>query len=288
MTVIEEPKERVLFHSDRDANPIFHLMESIWMLAGHNDVAFLKQFNSKIGQYSDDGRVFNAAYGHRMREQFGIDQLIGVIDHLTAYPESRQAVVQLWDAVDLLSDTLDRACNTQMVFAINNGKLDLTIFNRSNDMWYGYCGANPVHFSIIQEFVAIALGVEVGLYYTVSNNLHLYLDLYNAKGYLEVPPNDEVYDYYSQGIVQPKELYQGDYNLFLHECEVFCNDPFTKRAYVNDFFSTVAYPMAMVSHDRKHKISDGTSWADKISAPDWKVAVQQYIMKREEAKNVSK
>ena len=55
LTKIQNPTERVLFYGKRDANPIFHLMESIWMLAGRNDVAFLQQFNSKIGQFSDDG-----------------------------------------------------------------------------------------------------------------------------------------------------------------------------------------------------------------------------------------
>ena len=45
----ECPWERVLFSPVRDANPIFHLMESIWILAGRGDVGFVQNFNSKIG-----------------------------------------------------------------------------------------------------------------------------------------------------------------------------------------------------------------------------------------------
>jgi len=284
LTTIIEPTERVLFFDKRDANPIFHLMESIWMLAGRNDVAFLEQFNSTIKQFSDDGETFNAAYGHRMRKHFGFDQLKEVIKHLKKDTASRQAVIQLWDASDFNKSTKDKACNLQIVFAIVNGCLDITIFNRSNDFWWGYCGANPVHFSIIQEFVAIALEVPVGQYFTASNNLHLYTKLYNAQPYLENPPSAEVFDAYSNGIVKPSILYHGDWELFLLECESFCNDPFKKGGFVNPFFEFVAQPMAMVSYERKNKISDGKAWAEKISASDWKLATQQYIMNREKKK----
>ena len=284
LTTIIEPTERVLFFDKRDANPIFHLMESIWMLAGRNDVAFLKQFNSTIGQFSDDGFKFNAAYGNRMRHHFGFDQLKEVIKHLKNDPNSRQAVIQLWETSDFNKATKDKACNTQLIFAIVNGCLDITIFNRSNDFWWGYCGANPVHFSIIQEFVAIALEVPVGQYFTVSNNLHLYTELYNAQPYLENPPSSEVFDAYSNGVVKPSPLYHGDWELFLIECEAFCNDPFKKSGFVNPFFEFVAQPMAMVSYERKHKVSDGSAWANKILASDWKLATQQYIMNREKKK----
>ena len=90
VTTYERPQERVLFWGERDANPIFHLMESIWMLAGRRDVAFLEQFNSKIGQYSDDGKVFNAAYGYRWRDHFGYDQLTEIIKLLKEEPHTRQ------------------------------------------------------------------------------------------------------------------------------------------------------------------------------------------------------
>ena len=61
-TVYEKPWERVLFNPVRDANPFFHLMESLWMLAGRNDVEWIENYNSTFGQFSDDGVLFNAAY----------------------------------------------------------------------------------------------------------------------------------------------------------------------------------------------------------------------------------
>lgn len=288
ITTILEPTERVLFYGRRDCNPIFHLMESIWMLAGRNDVEFLQNFNSKIAQYSDDGVIFNAPYGHRMRNQFGIDQLEQIIHHLKADPNSRQAVIQLWDPADLMKDTKDRACNTQLMFTNRKGELDMLVVNRSNDFWWGYCGANPVHFSIIQEFVALALGLDVGLYRSISNNLHLYTELYDALPDFEHPPNPDSFDYYSANKVSAKPLYNGEWRSFLVECRRFCNNPFEESNYSHEFFLNVARPMARVALARKHKTSSGLAEARSIKASDWRRATIEYIIRREKANAKSK
>jgi len=285
MTTYTNPIERVLFHQGRDANPIFHLMESIWMLAGRQDVEFLQQFNSKIGQFSDDQRIFNAAYGYRWRHHFGHDQLLEVIEMLRTDPNSRQAVIQIWDHFDLLKPTKDKACNTQVIFDTRGNRLNMTVFNRSNDIWWGAYGANAVHFSILQEFVAIATGFKTGVYRQVSNNFHLYTELYNATEYIDFPPNMTNYDHYSNGNVKPVPLFSGDYRVFLAECEQFCADPFSLRnVYRNEFFPLIAHPMAMVSYDRRNKLGDGRQYINKILASDWRVATFDWINRREDAK----
>lgn len=284
LTRVKNPMERVLFFGERDANPIFHLLEAIWMLAGRRDVAFPQLFNSKIGQYSDDGEVFNAAYGYRLRHHFGQDQLCGVIEKLKKDSETRQAVLQLWDAADLNKDTLDRACNTQLVLDIVDGKLNMTTFNRSNDFWYGAAGANIVHFTVIMEFIAGAVGVGMGEYRSFTTNLHLYTELYNAGKHLIIPPNAEQFDMYAKGVTPMSMGVAEDYGKFLDDCENFCNDPFSHPNYYHDFFQDVAYPMAMVSKVRKEKASDGKKWADMIYAPDWRMATFDWIKRREAAK----
>src|SRR6266478_1362063 len=75
MTVYTRPTERVLSSPLRDANPFFHLMEALWMLAGRNDVAWPAQFAKQILQYSDDGVILWGGYGARWRRWFGYDQL---------------------------------------------------------------------------------------------------------------------------------------------------------------------------------------------------------------------
>src|SRR4051812_26055273 len=63
----EKPNERVLFDANRDANPFFHLFESIWMLSGSNELAPVQYFANNISNYSDDGKTLNGAYGYRWR-----------------------------------------------------------------------------------------------------------------------------------------------------------------------------------------------------------------------------
>lgn len=168
------PRQRVSFCPVRDANPFFHLVEAMAMLAGHNSVRLLSFFARQMSAYSDDGERYNAFYGTRMRETWG-DQLTAVIEHLRLDKDSRQAVVNLWDPADLNKPTKDKACNLMMLFSVREQQLDMTVFNRSNDaIWGTLSGANVVHLSFFQEYVACALGLAVGEWHTVTNNLHVY------------------------------------------------------------------------------------------------------------------
>ena len=286
VTTYELPTERVLFHAGRDANPIFHLMESIWMLAGRNDVAFLDKFNSRLKQYSDNGKTYNAAYGYRWRRHFDTDQLVDVIKLLRRDRSTRQAVIQIWDVDDLVKKTKDKACNTQALFDCRGGKLNMTVFNRSNDIWWGAYGANAVHFSFLQEFVAHAVRLPVGAYRQVSNNLHLYIDLYDAKKYLDFPPQCEEFDAYARARVRPMPIMlDDDYLRFLQDCEKFCSSPFSQFAkYSHSWFKNVALPMAMVSKTRREGSGSGAEWAGQVLASDWRMAVADWIARRDAAK----
>ena len=50
-TVYRYPRARVSFSPVRDANPFFHVMEALWMLAGRNDVAFLAAYNQRMAEF---------------------------------------------------------------------------------------------------------------------------------------------------------------------------------------------------------------------------------------------
>lgn len=174
-TTYLDPRNRVLFWAERDANPFFHLFEALWMLAGRNDVEFVQRYNSQIGQFSDDGQRFNAAYGYRWRHHFGRDQLESIASSLRANPSCRRQVLTMWDPVDLGSSSKDVACNTTAYFQVDNdGRLDMMVCNRSNDLIWGAYGANAVHFSVLQEYLATLIGVRVGRYHQVSMNAHVY------------------------------------------------------------------------------------------------------------------
>lgn len=210
VTIYERPRERVLTSRVRDANPFFHLAESLWMLAGRDDAAFLNRYVKDFGARYADGEKVHGAYGHRWRHALGFDQLNIIVGMLRRDSSTRQAVLQMWDATETLEDAQktypgsddligswrDRPCNTHVYFRVREEfgpleksknfertgvisqavrrKLDMTVCCRSNDMVMGAYGANAVHFSFLQEYVAARVGIEVGLYYQFSNNFHVY------------------------------------------------------------------------------------------------------------------
>jgi len=169
------PYRRVLFDPVRDANPFFHYMEAIWMLSGSNNVDFPASFAKQIREYSDDGITLSGAYGFRWRYYWDYDQLEQIIYMLKKDPTTRRAVLSMWDPQhDLEYDSKDTPCNTHIYFRVVNGKLDMTVCNRSNDLVWGMLGANIVHMSILQEYIANATGLPVGTYHQFTNNLHVY------------------------------------------------------------------------------------------------------------------
>lgn len=194
VTHTRHPLRRVLFSAKRNANPFFHLFESLWMLGGRNDLPWVAQFNKQMKAYSDDGGATQpAAYGHRWRGYFGYDQLAEVIAELKRSPGTRRAVLGMWDpwgihTVDkgegpvhhfgdlqgVANGSSDVPCNTECYFTIRDGKLYMSIQCRSNDLLWGAHGANAVHFSILLEYVAARVGVEVGEMFQYSWNYHLY------------------------------------------------------------------------------------------------------------------
>jgi hypothetical protein len=168
------PMERVLFDPVRNANPFFHFFETLWLLAGREDVAFIEEYNSRIADYSDNGFSFHGAYGRRLRRDY--DQISTVATMLREDPNTRRAVLQIWDSDrDLNAHTKDLPCNLMTAFRVDSERLlHMTVFNRSNDVIWGAYGANVVQFSMLLEYIAAHAGLRVGTYAQVSNDFHVY------------------------------------------------------------------------------------------------------------------
>jgi thymidylate synthase len=281
-TTYTHSRERVLFYKQRDANPFFHLMESFWMLAGRNDVEWISQFNGRINTYSDDGKSFHGAYGYRWRSWFGYDQLERAIERLSAFSNDRRTVIGMWDAnYDLVTtnDGKDYPCNTQIFFSERDGKLNMTVVNRSNDMIWGAYGANAVHMSVLLEYMAARLELGVGRYYQVSNNLHAYVEqLDKLKGltpeyenYLTIGKNQLSYN--------PPALVD-DHICFDEELEEFFNDD-KREKFKNSYLEKTAVPMKKSWKLWKNKkIKEAIKEAEKIDDRAWKIACVEWLQRR--------
>lgn len=290
-TVYERPCERVLFWPERDGNPFFHFFESLHFLAGRSDVAFLKRFIRDYGRFSDDGKTLTGAYGYRWRRHFGFDQLDRLVALLRAHPDTRRGVLAMWDPqCDLREDEsgADLPCNVSVMFGSSYGKrdepnrLNMTVINRSNDIIFGLYGANAVHMSMLQEYVAAKLGLVVGSMTTMSNNFHAYSDVYarvRSGALLEHPVAPSPYE---TGEVAPYPMVQNpatwDRDLLL-----FMEDPHS-YGYINNFFTRVAKPMHF-AHEayRAHLYPHAFEIIEQCQAQDWKKACREWLLRRQEA-----
>ncbi|KPJ91082.1 MAG: hypothetical protein AMS18_09385 [Gemmatimonas sp. SG8_17] len=291
-TLYERPRERVIFWPQRDANPFFHFYESLWMLAGRRDVASLTRFVKRMQTFSDDGETFYGAYGNRWRKAFGNDQLMWIIKHLRDDPTCRRQVLQMWhSSLDLVDQVglKDIPCNLVAHFQINMGALDMTVFNRSNDIVWGCYGANAVHFSILQEFIAAFVGVEVGMYWQVSDNWHAYLptletvkDIANAA---PDPPYSSPFSPYRDNLPIFPLVQRTSLEIWLEDLEMFMEVEDAALGYRDSFFRKVAVPMvrthnAFKQNEREQKYEAALREAKLIQAPDWRLAAEQWIERR--------
>lgn len=292
VTVYERPVERVLFWAQRDANPFFHLNEGLWMLAGRDDAAFVAKYVKRMAGYSDDGKTLWGAYGKRWRDWFPSDvvphqdQLDRVIAALKASPEDRRQVITMWDGsrdpARAAAGGKDVPCNTQC-YAIQDteGRLQLTITCRSNDAIWGAHGANAVHFSMMQEYLAAGLGWPVGRLFQVSNNYHVYEEPAKQCGPIL---QDTMYDPYADGSVAAMPMFNTDLGTWNQDLRMFLDDP-TMVGLRDPWFRRVACPIEMAHrHYAKNKGEDRYLGAleilERCAASDWRRACEEWINRR--------
>lgn len=289
-TLYTEPRERVLFWADRDANPFFHLMESLWMLGGRMDVAFLAQFVKRMEEYSDDGETLHGAYGYRWRTLMGMDQLELISSALKIDPTCRRQVLQMWDAgydLDQI-DKRDLPCNTQAYFQrTKEGALDMMVSNRSNDMLWGAYGANAVHFSVLQEYIAARIGCKVGRYWQVSFNMHAYTKILDKTKIqnLCLLVGDAYkmnrLDPYASEEVAPFPLVNGPIEQWDEDLKMFLDSNGVVIGLRDVFFRRVAVPMMEAHiHWRNGNIPEAINRAKNIAATDWRKACIEWLQRR--------
>lgn len=176
---IRKPRQRWTLSRQPSMNPAFGIAEVVWILQGRNDAAFLNYWNPALPRFAGKGATYDGAYGHRLRRNLDLDQVTRAYEALSAFPESRQIVMQIWDGrIDLpnadgSARSEDVPCNICALPKIREGKLEWLQIMRSNDLYLG-TPHNFVQFTSLQEILAGWLKVEVGSYVQVSDSLHLY------------------------------------------------------------------------------------------------------------------
>jgi thymidylate synthase len=164
---------RMIFLNSRRINPVFAIVEGAWILDGNNKLEPLENEISDFSKYSDDGETLFGAYGHRLRNDFGFDQIEAGIEILRNDPASRRVVLNMFSPSDLGATSKDIPCNTSIFLKVVGGKVDITVINRSNDLFLGI-PYNVFVFGLLQRYVAQKLSREIGTQRHFTDCLHLY------------------------------------------------------------------------------------------------------------------
>lgn len=302
-TVYPHPLRHVLLSPVRDANPFFHLMESLWMLAGNKDLGWLTFFNSKYASYSDDGLTVWGAYGWRWRSFFGWDQIERIVEELKANPDSRRCVLAMWNASNVMFDAAlkwrntasddffvathggkDVPCNTQVYVDARGGVLNITVCCRSNDIIWGAYGANAVHFSMLAVYLALRIGIPVGEYRQFSNNFHLYTDTFDRTKLERMSDESALLHNSDYGGFEDTTGRDFDLDLagFMVGTEYAGDSQLLERdEFATPFFAYVCVPAfnAWLAHKRKEPTS-AMARAQSIQHEDWQLACTQWLERR--------
>ena len=174
---ITNPLARISRTESR-AVPFSCLGELCWYLSGSNKLSFIRYY---IPKYSDDadGDEIHGGYGPRLFNWKDVNQFKAVLDLLTRNRDSRRAVIQLYDARDLVGHFKDVPCTCSLQFMIRQDRLNMITHMRSNDAYLGL-PADVFCFTMLQEIAARSLSVELGSYTHMVGSFHLYEDDFQA------------------------------------------------------------------------------------------------------------
>lgn len=169
---ITSPRAR-LSRTETRGKPFSALGEFLWYMAGSNGLDFIQYYIDGYAKSSDDGETIHGGYGPRLFDQRGNNQLDNVIRTLKAKPESRRAVIQLFDAEDISRHYEDVPCTCTLQFLLRHNRLNLIVNMRSSDAFVGlphdvFC------FTLLQELVSRSVGSDLGTYRHFAGSLHLY------------------------------------------------------------------------------------------------------------------
>ena len=171
VTVIENPKKNLVESRWRNLSKTYAIGELLWYLSADISFKTIQNYTKAWDRMSDDGETVNSNYGHKIHRFYGFDQWEYVKKLLTDDPYSRQAVIHIKNPMNY--KTKDTPCTVCLQFFIRGGKLYLTTYMRSNDVWFGF-PYDVFNFTCFQIKMAMELGVGIGSYTHIAGSLHLY------------------------------------------------------------------------------------------------------------------
>jgi thymidylate synthase len=171
----ENPRQRLISFKSREVNLYYCIGNFLWVMSQSDDVDFISYYNQRGNTFSDDGKRLPAAYGKRIFDIDGINQFWNCIRELKLDPDSRRAIISIHMPQHDWRGVLDTSCTSDFQMFIRKGKLYMINHMRSQSaaMVMPY---DTFLMTMIQEYAANLLGIELGTYTNFCGNIHIFLD----------------------------------------------------------------------------------------------------------------
>jgi thymidylate synthase len=178
---LENPIDNIITNKERKFNIEYAKAEWKWYLSGDRSINKLGEIYGKIPpiwkRMADSKGDVNSNYGYQWERNNQLDKVVAI---LIENPNTRRATISIYDGKEINDYNRDTPCTYAVQFTILDNKLNMSVYMRSNDLWYGFC-IDQYCFSMLQQHVAERLSIDVGSYYHHAHNLHLYNDKINVK-----------------------------------------------------------------------------------------------------------
>jgi len=171
---IMNPQKNYITNKERKWSLKYAEAEWQWYLSGDPSISKLGELYGKIPpiweKMADSLGNVRSNYGWQWKRNAQIDY---VTAKLKTNPKTRHAAISIFDGKEFDTYRNDTPCTYAVQFTIIDDKLCMSVYMRSNDIWYGFCN-DQYQFSSLQKMVADRLNLEIGWYYHHAHNMHLY------------------------------------------------------------------------------------------------------------------
>ncbi|MYX77619.1 thymidylate synthase [Streptomyces sp. SID3915] len=174
---LTDPRQRLPYIAARKANPIFQFAEALWYLAGRRDLEMIEYYASSMRASSPDGvHLGGSAYGRALFTTGNYGEpspFERVMTLLRTEPDSKRGYLPVFSAAEhAVADNVDMACLAGLHLLVREGRLHMVCHMRANDLDCGLL-SDVFSFTMIQEFAAVQLGLELGHYTHTIGSAHV-------------------------------------------------------------------------------------------------------------------
>ncbi len=174
---LTDPRQRLPYIAARKVNVIFQFAEALWYLAGRRDLKMIGYYAPSMRYNSADGITLGgSAYGHTLFNHADGDTeapFDRVLELLRTETDSKRGYLPVFSAAELATpNNPDVACLSGLHFLIRDGHLHMVCNMRANDLDCGLL-SDVFSFTMIQEYAALQLGVELGQYIHTIGSAHV-------------------------------------------------------------------------------------------------------------------